>query len=166
MNTNICITETLFWRRIVGVGEGRFSSKCISFSIFFLVMLWESGWIGGVASCIVDFSLSFYNNIFWIGTLRFNCLKAQCQKLPLSERGRYPKKNLRTCFDWNNCAIFFSAEKIGFVLLTHTYLISFFIMILLICCTHLYLTGSSHAEYRLDHMIMLIKLTWQNHGDN
>ena len=115
-NTIIWITETLFWRRILGVGgEGRFSSKCISFSIFFLVMLWGGGWVGGVASCNVDFFLSFYKNIFWTSTLHFNCLKAQCQKFPLSERGRYPKKYLRTCFHLNNSAIFFSAEKVGFV---------------------------------------------------
>ena len=58
VNTNTWITETLFCGRIFREGEG-FSSKCISFSVFFLVMLLGGGWVGGVALCSVDFSLPF-----------------------------------------------------------------------------------------------------------
>lgn len=137
--------------KILGVwGEG-FSSKCISFPVFLLViiMLWGGGWVGWV--CNVDFSCR-YKNMFCKQT---HCASAAytksekdwCQKLSLSERGRYPKKILWTCFIWIFVQFSFRLGTLGLYCKPLQFLKSFFIIILLIWCTKFYLKGSSHREW-------------------
>ena len=68
---------------------------------------------------MLNFSCRSKNNFlnkYCASTAYTKSEKARWQKLPQSERGRYAKKNLRTCFHLNNrgCANFFSLKKIRY----------------------------------------------------
>ena len=82
--------------------------------------------------------------------------KVRCQRLPLSERGLYPKNNLRTCFlHLNNCVIFYSSKK-NWVCTVNPY-ISLFILYNDIT----YLMNKSLFERTVTYgMIVLITIKW------